>query len=101
MITGLRDIKMNKIVLQQKKGQTAVEYLLILGAVMIIVLIGLRTYLPRAWQASDLFFNRAGRGVLGPPSRCGDGNCEFPYETRELCCQDCRAAGETEPCEGF
>ncbi|GEM_PF-2053070 len=72
-----------------KKGQTAVEYLLLLGIVVTVVLVGFSKYLPRAQQASNIYFQRVGEGVLGEPNSCGDGTCDKTFEDDTTCCVDC------------
>jgi len=68
--------------IKQKKAQTAIEYLLLLTAVVAIVLIGFKQYLPRIQQTSNVYFNRVAVGIYGEPSRCGDGI----RDTFENCC---------------
>ena len=70
------------------KAQTAIEYLLLLAVVVIIVLIGLKVYLPRTEFASEIYFNRVGVGIVGKGHPCGNGHCDA-YETAENCCVDC------------
>lgn len=74
-----------------KQGQTAIEYLLSLGVVVVIVLVGLTTYLPRTRQAANQYLQRVGEGVVGEPSSCGDGCCLRPVEGDTTCCVDCGA----------
>jgi len=57
------------------KAQTAVEYMLLLAAVVSIVLIGFKSYLPQLQLTSNYYFNQVGIGVLGEPNKCGDGSC--------------------------
>lgn len=71
------------------RGQTAVEYMLLLAAVVAIVLVGFRTYLPSFQETSNYYFNQVGIGVLGEPPHCGDGSCSGP-ENRENCPPDCK-----------
>jgi len=77
------------------KAQTAVEYMLLLAAVVSIVLIGFKTYLPSFQLTSNYYFNQVGIGVLGEPNKCGDGDCDpglvpgFPFENCEKCPVDC------------
>jgi hypothetical protein len=75
-----------------RKAQTALEYLLILGTVMVIVLTGWKVFLPRVQNSSDLYFNRVNYGIAGKGPRCGDGNCIAP-ENPESCCVDCPPGG--------
>lgn len=73
-----------------RKAQTAVEYMLLLGAVVSIVLIGFKVYLPSLQETSNYYFNQVGIGVLGEPSKCGDGFCNGPIiENSEKCPSDC------------
>ncbi len=60
---------------KEQKGQTAVEYMLLLAAVVAIVLVGFRNYLPRFHSTSNTYFNQVGIGILGMENRCGDGVC--------------------------
>ena len=78
------------MLLREKKAQTAIEYLLLLMTVVTIVLVGFRTYLPRVRDASNVYYNRVVPGIMGTPSRCGDGSCAGnPYEDCERCPVDC------------
>ena len=71
-------------------GQTAVEYMLLLGAVVAIVLVGFNTYLPSLQTTSNYYFNQVGIGILGEPNRCGDGICAGGHiEDSEKCPADC------------
>lgn len=74
--------------IKNKSGQTAVEYLLLLGVVVAVVLIGFRTHLPRIYGSSQTYWNRVGKGILGDPNPCGDGMCCFG-ESFEACPVDC------------
>jgi len=70
------------------KAQTAVEYMLLLAAVVSIVLIGFKNYLPSFQETSNYYFDQVGIGVLGEPNRCGDGTCSS-FEDSEKCPVDC------------
>ena len=72
-----------------KNAQTAVEYLLLLAVVVSIVLVGLRTYLPRVYVASNEYFDKASKGIAGKPHPCGDGCCDADFETSVNCPVDC------------
>ena len=65
-------------------GQTAIEYLVLLSAVVAIVLIGFNTYIPRINTSSNVFFNRTAVGIYGDPNRCGDG-VQGKFETFANC----------------
>jgi len=76
------------------KGQSAIEYLILLATVVAIVLVGFRNYMPRFREASNTYFNRAGSAIYGDASRCGDGCCGMscPSPAREdsiSCPADC------------
>ena len=71
------------------RGQTTLEYILVLGTVMVVVLIGLKVYLPQTQNASALYFNRVEVGIFGPAPKCGNGGTD-PGETAENCCVDFR-----------
>ena len=77
-----------KSFLFSKNAQTAVEYLLLFGVVVAIVLIGMKAYLPRVRNASDQYFNKASKGIMGRPNKCGDGSC-IPPENFCNCPIDC------------
>ena len=79
----------NFSIFKKKKAQTAIEYILLLATVMAIVLIGLKTYLPTVMQASNVYYNRVAVGILGEPSHCGNGNCDWPFEDAATCPLDC------------
>ena len=74
----------------KNEGQTALEYMLLLMAVVALVLIGFKTIVPKSLQYSNLYFNRVSYGILGNVSSCGDGVCNRPYESDSSCCMDCR-----------
>ena len=78
----------NHITKMNKKGQTAVEYMLLLAAVVSIVLVGFKTYLPSFQQTSNYYFDQVGIGVLGDANRCGNGSCS-KFEDAEKCPADC------------
>ncbi len=50
-----------------REAQTAVEYLLLLGAVVVVVLLAFRTLIPQDQAAADGYFNAVARGVYGTP----------------------------------
>lgn len=79
----------NRLILTQANAQTAIEYMLILAVVVAIVLIGLKTYLPRTQVAANAYLNRTVIEILGEPPRCGDGICAPIFENAIKCCIDC------------
>ncbi len=76
-----------------RKGQTAIEYMLLLGVVVALVLIALKTSLPKLQTSSNTYFNRAAIGILGDPNPCGDGYCCGPFEYLDKCPPDCDGVG--------
>ena len=77
------------IPLKNHKGQTAIEYLLLLGVIVAIVLLAMPRLLPRTEGAANVYFNRAANAILGKPNPCGDGICDPNFENNEKCCVDC------------
>jgi hypothetical protein len=67
------------------KGQVMIEYMLLLGVVVSLVLVGLKMYFTdRVPKATETYFNHVSNGILGIPSRCGDG-CMGPGEYSSKC----------------
>ncbi len=81
--------------MKQIKGQSALEYMLLMGTVMVIVVVGFKVFLPKTQNASDLYFNRVSHGITGNVPSCGDGTCNGPEggldgpEDSNNCCVDC------------
>jgi Flp pilus assembly pilin Flp len=77
------------------RGQTALEYMLLFGVVVAIVMVGFVKYLPRTYQAANVYFDKVSEGIAGKGNRCGDGHCDGPPnpggETNLTCCEDCGA----------
>lgn len=71
-----------------KSAQTAVEYMLLLGVVVSIVMIGMKIFTPRVQSASEGLFNKQSRAVAGKPNPCGDGCCSS-FEDARSCDADC------------
>lgn len=72
-----------------RNGQTMVEYMLLMAAVVAVVLVGFRIYLPRTYQAGNVYFNKTAGAILGKPNPCGDGHCDSHFENPEKCPTDC------------
>jgi len=77
---------------RKSKAQAAVEYILLLGTVVIIVMVGFQNFLPRVKNASEVFFNASADGIVGDPPRCGNGSCDYG-ENERTCCLDCDVGG--------
>ncbi len=79
--------------IKSPKGQTAIEYMLLLATVVAIVLLALPTYIPRVSNAANIYFVGAANAMLDVGPSCGDGFCDNthvpPFETNERCCDDC------------
>lgn len=82
----------------RRKGQTAIEYMVLLGIVVALVLIAFKTQLPRTEESANVYFNRATLGIIGKPNPCGDGFCCQPFEDLGRCPPDC--AGGAPGCPG-
>ena len=78
-----------------RKGQTAIEYMILLGVVVALVLIAFKTQLPRMEESANIYFNRAMLGIIGKPNPCGDGLCCSPFEDFARCPPDCDGSGIT------
>ena len=61
-----------------QKAQTAVEYMILLGAVAVIVLVGFTTFLPRAQQESGGFFNTTVNAIYGTPPEADYTRTNYP-----------------------
>ena len=73
----------------RSSGQAAMEYMLLLGLIAAIVLMGMQKYITRTQEASNTYFNKIVVGVDGDKPRfCGDEICT-PPENRKNCCWDC------------
>ena len=79
----------NKYYRNPSKAQSAVEYLLLLAVVASIILISLKTRLPKIYPSAELYFNKTSVGIAGKPNPCGDGNCVLPFENCQKCSYDC------------
>ena len=51
----------------RRKGQTAIEYMLLLTAVVSVVLIGFKYLFPKTTVSTELFYNRAATAIMGNP----------------------------------
>jgi len=73
-----------------KKAQTAIEYMMLLAAVVAIVLIGFNRYLPVMLETGNIYFNRVSVGILGDAPKCGDGYCNSVGAPAIEDCDSCR-----------
>ena len=71
------------------RGQSAIEYLILLGAVVALVLMGFQTYLPRFRETSNIYYNRVAEGIMGDAPSCGDGVCDQKGQGWPENCRDC------------
>ena len=58
----------------RRKGQTAIEYMILLGVVVALVLIAFKTQLPRMRVSANIYFNRAMLGIIGSRTPAGTGS---------------------------
>jgi Flp pilus assembly pilin Flp len=50
-------------------GQTSVEYFILLGMVVVVVLTGVKTFIPKARNEAEQVFNETVCGVMGQTPR--------------------------------
>ncbi|MDP2653591.1 MAG: hypothetical protein Q8Q08_06105 [Candidatus Omnitrophota bacterium] len=50
-----------------KEAQSIVEYVILLGTVTAIILLSFQSFMPKAYNQSEYFFNQTARGVMGDP----------------------------------
>jgi len=67
----------------KRKAQTAIEYMVLLGAITAVALVGFSTYLPRAKDMALGMFNRTARQLLGDSADDGKArtlmsNADYP-----------------------
>ena len=62
-----KSIKKNK-----RKGQSAVEYMILLGVVMGLVMVGFKTKLPEVLSQANVYYNQMTVSILGEPPHCRD-----------------------------
>ena len=75
------------------QAQSTIEYMVLFATVVSLVLVGFHVYFPRVYDASNVYYNKVGAGILGKPSRCGDNVCEVGLEDEKNCCHDCTGPG--------
>ncbi len=75
--------------MKNTSGQTAIEYLLLLAAVVAVTLIALNSNMGGMQEAGNIYFERTSEGLLGKPSPCGDGLCTEFEKTADKCMLDC------------
>lgn len=76
-----------------RRAQTAIEYMLLVGVVVALVLVAFKVYLPGTRISANTYFNRAFIGIVGEPNPCGDGYCCGFFEDLEGCPPDCDGIG--------
>ena len=60
----------NMKIKNSRKGQQALEYILLLAIVVAVVLFGFKKYLPQTRNSSELYYNKVAVGILGEPPSC-------------------------------
>jgi uncharacterized protein (UPF0333 family) len=81
-----------KSIKKENNAQVAIEYMLLLGVIVAIVLVGFNRWLPRVFNSADSYYNLSTNAIVGKASRCGDTACTA-YENNEKCCVDCGGCG--------
>lgn len=72
-------------------AQMMVEYMLVLMVVVAVVLIGFKTYLPKANEYANTYFEQTTCAIFGEGNPCGDGVCASRWEDCAKCPLDCGA----------
>ena len=49
------------------QGQSAVEYMMLLAIVVVVVLVGFKSFMPRVGRAANTYFNTVSNGIMGKP----------------------------------
>lgn len=80
----------------QNTGQTAVEYMLLFGVVVAIVLVSFKTQLPRVSNAANFFFYNTTQQLHDGSSSCGDGI--ITQAEIETCSCPCDFSCSGQPC---
>jgi len=52
---------------RRREGQTAIEYMLLLGIVVSVVLVAFNSMLPRVQSASNMYFDKVAVSLMGDP----------------------------------
>lgn len=84
--------------MNNKYGQTAVEYLILLATVMAVVLMAMNKDILDMQETGNIYVDRVTEGLIGPPPKCGDCVCG-EFETAEKCPIDCAVGTEDPPCK--
>lgn len=50
-----------------RKAQAAVEYMLLLAMAVVVVILGFKTFFPKAQEATNRFYEKAAIGIMGKP----------------------------------
>ena len=83
-------MKKKERILLQNQAQSAMEYMLLLSAVAIIVVVGFKSYFPNLQQASNEAHTSFVNAMMGTPPKCGDGVCNYDIGERHWRCRvDC------------
>jgi hypothetical protein len=49
------------------QGQAAVEYMLLMAMALVVVLLGFKTFFPRAQDSTNKLFDKQSFGIMGKP----------------------------------
>ena len=66
------------------EAQTMMEYLMMLAATVVVVLLAFRSLLPRTTEYSNIYFNKVSAGIMGNQAGCfysPDGNMYYKART--------------------
>ena len=76
-----------------RKGQTAIEYMILLGVVVALVLIAFKTQLPRMEESANIYFNRAMLGIIGGSEPLRGRVVLLAFRRFPRCPPDCDGSG--------
>lgn len=71
-----------------RKGQTAVEYLVLLATVAAVTLVSMNSDILDMQETGNIYVDRVTEGLVGQPPECGDRVCGR-FETPLKCPIDC------------
>ncbi len=60
-------LQIQKIFIWDRRGQIAVEYMLLLALAGLVVLLAMRSLLPRVEDSADRFYNKTAESIMGRP----------------------------------
>ena len=62
----------------KKRAQTAIEYLLLIAATIVVILVAFLLYIPEVRLKSERVFNITTNQIMGPPAQARAGATNYP-----------------------